>query len=87
MAQKEKIKSKVYFKHYTVHHYSDGTCRFENYPPYFEGVIECLTWGRAYQEAEQEIAEALKKIAELQEQTKESLSSNGAKWSELKVSY
>jgi hypothetical protein len=85
MAQKVKVGSKVYFKHYTVHHYSDGTCRFENYPPYFEGVIECLTWGRAYQEAEKQIAEGQKKITELQEQTESALV--GAKWSPIKVSY
>jgi hypothetical protein len=85
MSQKVKIKSKVYFKHYTVHHYSDGTYRFEDYAPYFQGVSDCITWGRAYQEAEQQIIEGQKKIAQLQEQTAGSL--EGVKWAALKVSY
>ena len=87
MNMKEKIKSKIYFDHYTVHHYSDGTFRFESYAPYFEDLFECIKWGRAYQEAEQQIAEGQKKIAKLQEQTIELLASQGAKWAELKVSY
>lgn len=80
MSQKVKITSKIYFNKFTVHHYSDGTYRFEDYAPYFDGVIDCLTWGRAYQEAEQQIVEAQKKIAQLQEQTQESLSLQGVKW-------
>jgi hypothetical protein len=85
MATKVKYKSKVYFNHYTVHYYSDGTYRFEDYAPYFQGVTEAITWGRAYQEAEKQIAEGQKKIAELQEQTADLLV--GAKWSPIKVSY
>jgi hypothetical protein len=73
MNKKEKIKSKIYFDHYTVHHYSDGTFRFESYAPYFEDLFECIKWGRAYQEAEQQIAEGQKKIAKLQEETIELL--------------
>ena len=85
MAQKVKVGSKIYFNQFRVHNYSDGTYRFEDYAPYFEGVIEAITWGRAYQAAEKQIAEGQKKIAELQEQTADSLV--GAKWLPIKVSY
>lgn len=85
MSQKVKIKSKVYFKHYTVHHYSDGTYRFEDYAPYFEGIVEAITWGRAYQEAEKQVNEGQKKIAQLREEAVSSLV--GVKWAELEVSY
>jgi len=85
MSQKVKVGSKIYFNKFRVYNYSDGTYSFEDYAPYFEGVIEAITWGRAYQEAEKQIAEGQKKIAELQEQTAGSLV--GVKWAPIKVSY
>jgi hypothetical protein len=85
MTQKVKVASKIYFNKFRVYNYTDGTYSFEDYPPYFEGVIEAITWGRAYQEAEKQIAEGQKKIAELQEQTAKALV--GVKWAPIKVSY
>ena len=65
MTPNVKVETKFYFNKFRVHKYTDGTYRFEDYPPHFEGVIEAITWGRAYQEAEKQIAEGQKKIAEL----------------------
>lgn len=46
-----KVNTKVYFKHFRVSTMSDGTYRFEHYPHSFVGVIEAITWGRAYEAA------------------------------------
>lgn len=83
--EKKIVGSKIYFNKFKVYNYSDGTYRFEDYAPYFQDVIEAITWGRAYQEAEKQIVEGQKKIAELQEQTADSLV--GVKWAPIKVSY
>jgi hypothetical protein len=30
---------------------SDNTYRFENYPHSFDGILDCIKWGRAYEAA------------------------------------
>jgi hypothetical protein len=42
------VKTQVHFKFYKVLTMSDGTYRFENYPYSFDGVLDCIKWGRAY---------------------------------------
>lgn len=64
------IGSKLYFNQFRVYEYSDGTYCFENYRPYFNSIIECLTWGRAYQEAEKQYFAAKQRMEELQEEAK-----------------
>ena len=75
------MQSKLYFNQFRVHHLSDGSYRFEDYAPRFTDLIECLTWGRAYQEAEKTIKRGQEQIAKLQNETADLLKSQGLKWS------
>jgi hypothetical protein len=54
------VKTQVHFKFYKVSTMSDGTYRFENYPHSFDGILDCIKWGRAYMAALE--AEAKAKI-------------------------
>ena len=45
------VATKMYFDQYKVSVMSDGSYRFENYTHSFEGVLDCIKWGRAYQAA------------------------------------
>jgi hypothetical protein len=45
------VKTQIHFKFYKVSTMSDGTYRFENYPHSFDGIIDCIKWGRAYEAA------------------------------------
>jgi len=45
------VTTKLYFDQYKVSTMSDNTYRFENYPHSFDGILDCLKWGRAYQAA------------------------------------
>ena len=45
------VKTQIHFKFYKVSTMSDGTYRFENYPHSFDGIIDCIKWGRAYMAA------------------------------------
>jgi hypothetical protein len=75
------VKAKIYFNQFKVHHYSDGTYRFENYAPRFTDLMECLTWGRAYQEAEKTVQRGQEQVAKLQSETADLLKSQGLLWS------
>jgi hypothetical protein len=80
-----KLTSTVYFNKYRVHKYTDQTniyYQFEDYAPYFLGLIDCIKWGRAYQDAESQLAEAQKKIAELQAETSSHVLLRGLIWAE-----
>jgi hypothetical protein len=48
--------------------YSDGTYRYENYPYFFPHQIAALSWGRAYDQAQKDLAETQKYIKELLDQ-------------------
>lgn len=45
------VKTQIHFKFYKVSTMSDGTYRFENYPHSFDGILDCIKWGRAYEAA------------------------------------
>jgi len=45
------VTTKLYFDQYKVSTMSDNTYRFENYPHSFDGILDCLKWGRSYQAA------------------------------------
>jgi hypothetical protein len=45
------VTTKVYFDHWRVSTMSDGSYRFENYPYSFDGLLDCIKWGRAYEAA------------------------------------
>ena len=66
--KKTLVDSKLYFNQFRVYEYADGTYCFENYRPYFKDVIQCLTWGRAYQEAERQFHAARNRMWELGEE-------------------
>ena len=68
--KKTLVDSKLYFNQFRVYEYADGTYCFENYRPYFKDVIQCLTWGRAYQEAERQFHAARNRMWELGEEVR-----------------
>ena len=45
------VSTKIYFNFNKVSTMSDGSYRFENYPYSFDGVLDCIKWGRAYEAA------------------------------------
>ena len=45
------VKTEIKFKFYKVSTMSDKTYRFENYPHSFDGILDCIKWGRAYMAA------------------------------------
>jgi|688.fasta_scaffold2175696_1 hypothetical protein len=85
MSEKNIVGSKIYFNKFRVYNYSDGTYRFEDYAPYFTSVIEAITWGRAYDDAEKQIAEGIAKIAELKAISEDLLV--GCNWAQKQVTY
>lgn len=60
------IKTQMYFKFYKVSTMSDGTYRFENYPHSFDGILDCIKWGRAYQEAREQLRNAKLRVEALE---------------------
>lgn len=42
------VQTSIHFKFYKVSIMSDNTYRFENYPHSFNGILDCIKWGRAY---------------------------------------
>lgn len=64
--KKTVVGSKLYFNQFRVYEYSDGTYCFENYSPYFTDLMKCLTWGRAYQEAREQLRNAKLRVEALE---------------------
>ena len=63
--EKTAIRTRLIFGEFHVTEYTDGTCRYEDYPYYFDGVITALSWGRAYDNAQKELAQTQKHINDL----------------------
>jgi hypothetical protein len=55
--EKIAVRTRLIFGEFNVTEYTDGTCSYENYPYYFDGVITALSWGRAYDNAQKELRE------------------------------
>ena len=48
---------RIVFGEFHVTEYTDGTFRYENYSYYFDSVMQALSWGRAYDNAQKELME------------------------------
>jgi hypothetical protein len=63
--EKTVVKSRLVFNQFRITDYSDGTCRYENYPYFFNTTIQALSWGRAYDNAQKELVETQNHINDL----------------------
>ena len=63
--EKTVVESKLVFNQFRVTKYSDGTYQYENYPYFFPQQVAALAWGRAYDQAQKDLAETQKYIKEL----------------------
>ena len=66
--EKTKANVKIVFGEFVITEYTDGTFRFADYPYYFNGAVEALTWGRAYEKSQKELWMIQDRIQDLLDQ-------------------